>query len=96
MTEIITFGCSDRSGPGASVSKAKAAPGSKIKSTGWPPTVIYAQGSSGVIRVGACVVTPGIFGPDCPESPTPGACTLEGSLFSSVVLCRPDMEPGVA
>ena len=75
------------------MSKEKAAPGSKIKSTGWPPTVINAQGSSGVIRVEACV---GTFGPDCPESPTPGAYTLEGSLFSSMVLFRPDMELGVA
>ena len=26
--------------------------------------------------------TPGTFSPDCLESPTPGAYTLEGSLFS--------------
>ena len=30
----------------------------------------------------------GTFSPDCFESPTPGAQASEGSLFSSVVLCR--------
>ena len=36
------------------------------------------------------------FSPDCPESLAPGAYTSEDSLSSSVVPCRPDMEPGVA
>ena len=37
---------------------------------------------------------PGTFGPDCLESLTPGAYTSEGSLFSSMAVCRPDMELG--
>ena len=37
---------------------------------------------------------PGSFSPDCLESPTPENYTSGGSLSSSVVLCRPDMEPG--
>ena len=36
----------------------------------------------------------GTFSPNCLESLTPGACTLEGSLFASMVLCRPDIEVG--
>ena len=32
---------------------------SKRKSMDWPPTIINTQGSSGVIRTGACVGTPG-------------------------------------
>ena len=49
----------EESDPGASVSTEKVAPVSKRKSTDWPPTVINTQGSSGVIRTGACVGTPG-------------------------------------
>ena len=33
--------------------------------------------------------------PDCLESPTPETYTSGGSLSSSVVLCRPDLEPGL-
>ena len=39
---------------------------------------------------------PGTFSPDCLESLTPKTYASEGSLSSSVVLCRLDMEPGVA
>ena len=39
---------------------------------------------------------PGTFSPDGLESPTSETYTSEGSLSSSVVLCRLDMEPGVA
>ena len=49
----------EESGPEASVSTEKVAPISKRKSTGWPHTVINTRGSSGVIRMGACVGTPG-------------------------------------
>ena len=87
----------EESGPGASVSTEKVAPMSKRKSIDWPPTVINTHDSSGVIRMGACVWgPPGTFSPDCLESPTPGAYTSEGSLSSSVVLCRPDLEPRAA
>ena len=87
----------EESGPGASVSTEKVAPVSKRKSSDWPPTVINTQGSSGVIRMGTCVGTPqGTISPNCLESLTPGTYMLEGSLFSSVVLCRLDMEPGLA
>ena len=37
---------------------------------------------------------PGTFSPDCHESPTPETYASRGSLSSSVVLCRLDMEPG--
>ena len=36
---------------------------------------------------------PGTFSPNCLESLTPGTYTSEGSLFSSMVLCRQDMQP---
>ena len=49
----------EESGPGASVSTKKAAPVSERKSTDWPSTVNNTQGSSSVIRMGACVGTPG-------------------------------------
>ena len=45
------------SGPGALVSTEKVPPVSKRKSTDWPPTVINTQGSSGIIRIEACVET---------------------------------------
>ena len=48
----------EESGPGASVSTEKFAPVSERKSTDWPPTAINTQGSSGIIRTGACVGTP--------------------------------------
>lgn len=38
--------------------------------------------------------TPGTFSPDCLESSTRETYTSGGILSSSVVLCRPDMEPG--
>ena len=49
------------SGPGASVSTEKVAPVSKRNQLIDPPThtVINTQGSSGVIRMVACVGTPG-------------------------------------
>ena len=71
MTEIITFGSSwhshygsgsGESRPAALVSTEKVAPVSKRKLTDSPPplpTVIDIQGSSGVIRMGDCVGTPG-------------------------------------
>ena len=37
---------------------------------------------------------PDTFSPDCLESPTLETYASGGSLSSSVVLCRPDMEPG--
>ena len=37
---------------------------------------------------------PGTFSPDCLESLTPETYASEGSLSSSVVLCRLDMEWG--
>ena len=39
---------------------------------------------------------PGTFSPDCLESLTPETDPSGGSLSSSVVLCRPDVEPGAA
>ena len=38
----------------------------------------------------------GTFSPDCLESLTPETYSSEGSLSSSVVLCRLDMELGAA
>ena len=49
----------EESGPGASLSTEKVVPGSKRKSMDWPPTIINTRGSSGVIRMGAGVGTPG-------------------------------------
>ena len=68
MTEIIGLVSSDcpvtvvdqeESGPGASVSTEKVATVSKRTSTNWCPTVINTRGSLGVIRMEACVGTPG-------------------------------------
>ena len=39
---------------------------------------------------------PGTFSPDCLESLTPETYASGESLSSSVVLYRPDMEPGAA
>ena len=39
---------------------------------------------------------PVTFSPDCLESLTPETYASKGSLSSSVVPCRPDMEPGEA
>ena len=36
------------------------------------------------------------FSSDCPENPTSGAYASEGSLSSSVVLYRPDVDLGAA
>ena len=62
------------------------------KWTDWPFTVINTWSSSGVIRRGACVGTQDTFSHDYLESMTPGAYNSEGSLFSSIFLCRLDME----
>ena len=69
---------------------------SKRKSTDWPPTVTITRGSSGIIRTGAVWGLLGSFSRNCLKSPTPGAYTSEGSLFFSVVPCRPDLEPRAA
>ena len=37
----------------------ESCPSVQKKLTDWPPTVINTRGSSGVIRMGACVGTPG-------------------------------------
>ena len=86
----------EESGPGASASMGKVAPVPKRKLMDWPPTVINTRCSSGVIRMGACVGTPGTFSPDCLESQTPETYASGGSLSSSVVPCRLDMEPRAA
>ena len=100
MTEIIAFGLSRQ--PHCSsewegkqtrgFSEQKAASVSKRKLTDWPSIVINIQGSSGVIRMGACVEAPGTFSPDCSESLTPGAYTSGGILSSIVVLYSLDRE----
>ena len=48
------------------------------------------------VKLGQVLVwgSPGIFSPDCLESPTPETYASGESLSSSVVLCRPDMELG--
>ena len=96
MTEIIAFGSDcpitvvdrEESGPGASVSTEKDASVSKRKLIDWPPTVTDTQGFSHVIGSGVCVGTPGNLQSliDCPESPTPGAYTSGGILYSKVFL----------
>ena len=48
----------EESGPGASASMGKVAPVPKRKLMDWPPTVINTRGSSGVIRMEACVGPP--------------------------------------
>ena len=68
MTDIIAFGWSRQSNYG-SRSRGKwtrgfsehreICPSIQKKSTDWPSTVINTRGSSGVIRTGACVRTPG-------------------------------------
>ena len=77
-----------------SFSEQKVAPMSKGKSTDWPSTDINTQGSSGVTRMAFECGSPGNCSTDCLESLTSGAYTLEGSLFSIMVLCRLDMELG--
>ena len=69
MTEIIVFGSSrqphygavdpEKSRPEALVNTEKVALMSKRKLSDWSPTVINTWGSSGVIRMGVCVGTPG-------------------------------------
>ena len=86
----------EESGPGSSVSIEQVVPVSKRKSTYWPPTVINTRGSSGAIWKGLVWGSPGSFSPDCLGSPTPETYASGGRLSSSVILCRPDMEPGVA
>ena len=75
------------SGPGASVSRV-GCPRVQKEINGLPPhpTVINTWGSSGVIRMGACVETPGTFSPDGLESLTPETYASRGSLSSTVVL----------
>ena len=100
MTEIIAFGLSIQ--PHCSsewegkqtrgFSEQKAASVYKRKLTDWPSIVINIQGSSGVIRMGAWL---GTFSPECLGSPTPGAYTSVGSLFSNMILCRLGMGLGV-
>ena len=53
----------------------------------WPPTVINAWCSSGVIKKGACVGLAGTFSPDCLESLTPETYTSGGLLFQCGPLC---------
>ena len=71
MTEIIVFGSSrqhhygavdqEESRSGALVSTEKVALMSKRKLTDWLPTIINTRSSSGVIRMGVFVGTPGHF-----------------------------------
>ena len=57
----------------------------------WPPQ-LFIPWVLGVLLGQELVWGPlGTFSPNCLESPTPGAYNLEGSLFSSVILCRLDM-----
>ena len=100
MTEIVAFASSRQprdgsesggSGSGASVSTEKAVPVSKRKSADWPPRLLILGVPQVLLGQGLAWGPPDIFSPDCPENLTPGAYTSEGSLFSSVVLYRPDM-----
>ena len=86
----------EESRPGASVSTEKVAPAPKRKSMDWPPQ-LFIPWVPGVLLGQELVWGPlGTFSPDCPETPTPGAYTSEGSLSSSVVLYRLDREQGAA
>ena len=71
---------------GASVSTEKVAPGSKRKSTDWPPQLLIPRLPQVLLEWGLMWGSPGTFSPDCLGSPTPGACASEGNLFSNVVL----------
>ena len=44
----------------------------------WLPTIINTRSSSGVIRMGVCVGTPGHFQSQLPWEPNPGALPLRG------------------
>ena len=62
----------------------------------WPPQLLI-PGVPQVLLGWELVWGPrGTFSPDCLESPTQETYASGGSLSSSVVLCRPDMEPGAA
>ena len=72
----------EESRPGFSVSTEKVAWVSKRKLTDWSPTVTYNWGSSGVIRMGACVGAPGHLQPQLSwESDPWGLCLGGQSLF---------------
>ena len=86
----------EESGPEASVSTEKVAPASNRKSTDWPPQLLIPWAPGVLLGQELVWGPPGTFSPDCPETPTPGASTSEGSLSSSVVLYRPDREQGAA
>ena len=83
-------------GQGASVSTETVAPVSKRKSTDWPPQLLISRVPQVLLGWELVWGPPGTFSPDCPESLTPGAYTSGDSLSSSVILFRPDGEPGMA
>ena len=102
-TDIIMFGSSRQShyssGLGGKWVRGfgehrESCPSVQKKSTDWPPAVIKTWGSSGVIRTGTCVGTPGHLQSRLSWESDPWVYTSEGSLFSSMVLCRSDLEPG--
>ena len=72
----------EESGPGAWVNTEKVAPVSKRKSMDWTPTIIInTLGSLGVIRMGACVGTPGYLQSWLPWEPDPWALCLIGQYL---------------
>ena len=57
-----------------------------------PPQLLIPGAAQVLLGQGLVWGPLGTFSLDCPESLTPGAYASEGSLFSGVVLYRPDME----
>ena len=82
------------SGPGALVSTEKVPPVSKRKSTDWPPQLLIPRVPQVLLGLKLVWRLLGTFSLDCLESLTPEAYILEDSLFSSMVLSRPDIEAG--
>ena len=85
----------EESRPGALVSRELPQCPKENQLTG-PPQLLIPRVPQVLLGWELVCGPPGTFGPYCRESPTPGAYTSEGSLFSNMVLCRQDMEPGAA
>ena len=103
MTEIIAFGSSWQShyssGLGGKWTMGfsehwESCLRVQRKSTDWPAIVINIWGSSGVIKMGACVGTPRHLQSWLSWESDPWGLHLEGSLLSTMVLCRLNMELG--
>ena len=71
----------EEGGPGASVSTEKVAPVSKRKLTDWPPQLLISSVPQVLLGWELVWGPPGIFSPDCLESPIRETYASGSSLF---------------